>query len=434
MAILAQDLRDAVLQAALQGKLTEQLDTDSSVDNRLININKNKNIEELNFEIPSNWSYATLESFSESISSKKYQIKDSEVLKNGKFPVISQSKEHSIGFCNDKNKVLKVYSPLIIFGDHTTIIKYIDFDFVIGADGVKVFKPNSIVNAKYLYYALTYMCLNLSKMGGYTRHYKYIKNKAIPLPPIEEQSRIVIKIEELMAKIEEYEKIENRLEEIKKAFPNDMKDAILQAAMQGKLTKQLPTDSSVDDLIEQIKKERKKLEDEGKIKKTKGTKSVEFWEDENLPSNWKICSLENILYLGKGEKITNKIYNYLDAKYLRTFANPVKKDSGNFIKKNTYTILVDGENSGEVFKVPEDGYMGSTYNVLNILNVLNVNFVLYFLLFYKNYLRQNKKGSAIPHLNKSIFYSLEFPIPPIEEQQRIVKQLDKLLPLCGDLK
>ena len=159
-------------------------------------------------------------------------------------------------------------------------------------------------------------------------------------------------------------------------------------------------------------------------------------EDEQpfeIPITWKMCKLENILTLDKGEKLSGIKYNYLEAKYLRTLSNPTIKDSGEFVKKGTYTILVDGENSGEVFKIPEDGYMGSTYKVLNMTSELNTEFILYFLNYHRRYLRDNKKGSAIPHLNKTIFYDLAFPLPPLEEQKRIVKVLNDLLPLCEAL-
>lgn len=146
-----------------------------------------------------------------------------------------------------------------------------------------------------------------------------------------------------------------------------------------------------------------------------------------------MLTLDKILILTNGEKIKGKKYNYLEAKYLRTLSNPIKKEFGELVYKDNYIILVDGENSGEVFKVPEDGYMGSTYKLLNINISVNIEYVLYFLENYRNFLRNNKKGSAIPHLNKNIFYNLAIPLPPLEEQQRIVEQLDKLLPLCDNL-
>ena len=105
--------------------------------------------------------------------------------------------------------------------------------------------------------------------------------------------------------------------------------------------------------------------------------------------------------------------------------------SGKFVKKGDDIILVDGENSGEVFAVPEDGYMGSTFKQLVILNGLNKEFVKFFILSKKDNLRNSKKGSAIPHLNKEFFFSFSFPLPPLSEQERIVAKLDRLRGVLG---
>ncbi len=88
--------------------------------------------------------------------------------------------------------------------------------------------------------------------------------------------------------------------------------------------------------------------------------------------------------------------------------------------------MVDGENSGEVFTVPQDGYMGSTFKQLWVSNEMHLPYVLYFLLFYKSTLRNSKKGAAIPHLNRELFNNLIIGIPPIEEQKRICERIVKL--------
>ena len=91
-----------------------------------------------------------------------------------------------------------------------------------------------------------------------------------------------------------------------------------------------------------------------------------------------------------------------------------------------YRISVDGENSGEVFTVPQDGYMGSTFKHLWLSSAMWKPYILAFILFYKEDLRNSKRGAAIPHLNKELFYNLPIGIPPYQEQQRMAKRINKL--------
>lgn len=119
-------------------------------------------------------------------------------------------------------------------------------------------------------------------------------------------------------------------------------------------------------------------------------------------------------------------YPCLDAKFLRGKASPTMHESGRFVKRGDNIILVDGENSGEVFNVPTDGYMGSTFKQLWVSSQLHLPYVLDAILFYKEQLRNSKKGAAIPHLNKDIFYNLIIGIPPITEQKRITNRIEEL--------
>ena len=89
-------------------------------------------------------------------------------------------------------------------------------------------------------------------------------------------------------------------------------------------------------------------------------------------------------------------------------------------------ILVDGENSGEVFRTPIDGYQGSTFKLLSINYDMNTEYVLQVINLHRTILRENKVGSAIPHLNKKLFKAIEVPIPPYKEQQRIVEAANKV--------
>lgn len=119
----------------------------------------------------------------------------------------------------------------------------------------------------------------------------------------------------------------------------------------------------------------------------------------------------------------------LDAKYLRGKSNGTFLEQGKFVSKGDNIILVDGENSGEVFTVPIDGYMGSTFKQLWVSESMDLQYILYVILFYKEMLRNSKKGAAIPHLNKQLFYNIIVGIPPIEEQSRIVGRVNQLFQL-----
>lgn len=143
------------------------------------------------------------------------------------------------------------------------------------------------------------------------------------------------------------------------------------------------------------------------------------------PDSWIIVRLKEICQLTDGEKKIGKGI-CLDAKYLRGQSSPTIIEKGRFVLSDDNIILVDGENSGEVFTVPQDGYMGSTFKQLWISSALWKPYVLAFMLFYKVELRNSKRGAAIPHLNNELFYNLLIGIPPYAEQQRISERINYL--------
>ena len=145
-----------------------------------------------------------------------------------------------------------------------------------------------------------------------------------------------------------------------------------------------------------------------------------------LPEGWKWCKQNEVCRLTDGEKKADVSYPYLEVKYLRGNKEKDFVTSGKFITAGTKVILVDGENSGEVFTVPEDGFMGSTFKALSIQNV-DENYLQFFIQTKKDLFRNNKKGSAIPHLNKDLFFNMPFPLPPtLTEQQRIVNRIETM--------
>ena len=134
----------------------------------------------------------------------KHKIKRKNYLKDGKYPIIDQSQNFISGYSSNKNILINIKKPVIIFGDHNRYFKFVDFDFIDGADGIKILEPKEFFNEKLFYY----FCLSLNiPSKGYSRHYKFLTKIKMRIPPIEEQKRIVEKLDKLINACEELKKI-----------------------------------------------------------------------------------------------------------------------------------------------------------------------------------------------------------------------------------
>lgn len=140
-------------------------------------------------------------SFEDSIVKVKYttKIPSNDYLKQGLYPIVSQEEGLISGYWDNANDVFKVSTPVVIFGDHTRILKYVDFDFVLGADGVKILQPIKSIDAKF--FKLYLESCKIPSLG-YSRHYKLLKELQVPIPPREEQERIVAELDCLSGVIE----------------------------------------------------------------------------------------------------------------------------------------------------------------------------------------------------------------------------------------
>ena len=273
-----------------------------------------------------------------------------------------------------------------------------------------------------------------------------LKSLLIPLPPIAEQKRITNILSEVFPKIEKYELTQEKQNLLNSFLNGAIKKSILQEAIQGNLVPQIESEGTAQELLDQIKEEKQRLVKEGKLKKSALTDSVIFKGDDNkyyerinekvveielpydYPDSWCIVRLKDVCQLIDGVKMTGKGV-CLDAKYLRGKSTSTYLDKGRFVQENDSIILVDGENSGEVFTVPEDGYMGSTFKQLWQSTAMYKPYLLAFIQFYKEVLRNSKRGAAIPHLNRELFYNLPIGIPPYQEQERIAQRINALFQL-----
>lgn len=204
----------------------------------------------------------------------------------------------------------------------------------------------------------------------------------IPIPPIEEQKRIVDEVVKWFIQIDAIEQDSSDLKDaVQKA-----KSKILDLALSGKLT----SDTS------------------------HYPKNEESFSETTLGDVCKLCD---------GEKITGKDYTNLDVKYLRGTKFGDILHSGKFVPSGSLMILVDGENSGEVFTAPIDGYQGSTFKILDIDARYCKEFILLLIQSNRKSLRENKVGSAIPHLNKKMFKEIVVPSFSYSEQCEISKTI-----------
>ena len=232
----------------------------------------------------------------------------------------------------------------------------------------------------------------------------------LSLPPLAEQQRIVEEIERWFKLIDIVERGKADLQTtIKQA-----KNKILELAIHGKLVPQDSNDEPASELLKRINPKAEITCD-----------NVDYnGHYPKLPKGWAITSMQEVCRLIDGEKLKNRALTNLDARFLRGLSDGKIIKEGRYVSANTCMILVDGENSGEVFITPTEGYQGSTFKQLSFDVNMNKEYILYIIAQNRKALRENKVGSAIPHLNKKLFKAIQVPIPPYAEQERIVSAIN----------
>ena len=413
--------------------------------------------EKIPFEIPNGWEWArgtTLflpmestrpkgENFIyidlDAVNNKKNNIDNPKILKSINAPSRASRKLHT-------NDVL--YSMVRPYLRNIALVDK-KFSNAIASTGFYVITPSIALHPHFLFHLMlsSYVTdgLNLFMKGENSPsiNNSHIEDFLYPLPPLAEQQRIVEKIEELIPHIEHYGKVQTELDLLNRNIKGQLKKSVLQYAIEGKLVPQDEAEGTAEVLLEQIQKEKQKLYEENKLKKKDlehssifkgednkyyekiGKNVTEIESDYSFPNSWAITRLSSVCILTDGEKKEGQNI-CLDAKFLRGKTEGDYLQKGRLVQKGDNIILVDGENSGEVFTIPRNGYMGSTFKKLWVNPVMDLQYVLYFIQFYKDLLRNSKKGAAIPHLNKELFYSLLIGIPPLSEQQRIVNTIQNI--------
>jgi type I restriction enzyme S subunit len=256
----------------------------------------------LSENIPDSWEWAEFEEIFEDVTSSKKKLQQKFYLEIGCYPVIDQGQESVGGYHDDDSLAYDGLLPVIIFGDHSRCVKFIETKFIQGADGVKVLRPTSVVIERFVYCALSTIRL---PDKGYSRHFKFLRASKFPIPPFNEQRRIVAKIEALKARSQ---RVKEELEAIP-ALLDQFRQSVLAAAFRGDLTanwrEKNPDVEPASELLKQIQEERKTQYEQACIRaKAEGIRkpnpiqdisiSLEKEEFQDIPNSWVWASLESI--------------------------------------------------------------------------------------------------------------------------------------------
>lgn len=479
-----EQLKASILQLAIQGKLVEQRPEEGAAEElyqqiqaekqRLVKEGKikkekpfsqNPAYQDYPFDIPDTWKF----------------VRFGELL-------ITRDSERVPVSVSDRNKRAKIYD---YYGASGIIDKIDDYLFddellLIGEDGANLLSRSTPIAfiAKGKYWVnnhahvldaccnlnLNYICyhINAISLAPYVTGTAQPKMNQenmnaiwIALPPLEEQYRIVAKIEGILPLVDRYAAAYEKLEQFNAKFPEDMKKSILQYAIQGKLVEQRPEEGTGEELYRQIQAEKQRLIKEGKIKKEKPL--PEIAEDEkpyNIPDNWTWVRFGELGSYKKGpfgSAITKNMFVPKGNGAIKVYEqkNAIQKDAilgDYYIRKDYFESKMKGfevfpgdiivscaGTIGETYVMPDEFEQGIINQALMRMKIFEPIYIPYFLIFFdfvlKNNARSSSKGSAIKNIPPfEILKKYLVPIPPLAEQKRIVAKLEEILPLCERLK
>lgn len=328
------------------------------------------------------------------------KTKQKEYLEIGLLPIVDQGKEIIGGYTNEVEKNIVCNLPVIVFGDHTCSVKYINFPFGAGADGIKILKAKDNVLPQYLFYGTQYLVFHLHDRG-YARHYQHIEKMDLYVPPIEEQRRIVSRIEELFSEldsaVETLQKTRQQLEIYRQAVLKEAFEKI---------------DSEKSCIIE-----------------TFCEKIVD-------------CPHSTPKWVKEGElclRTSNFKRGYLDL----SEKNYVSKET--FDKRNSRLVPKPGDilysREGAILGIaciiPDNTYvcLGQRMMLFRVKPSMNNYFLMHYLNSYKitSYVKSITGGSASPHINVKDIKNMEIPCPNIDLQNKIVQQIEEKLSTCKSI-
>lgn len=481
-----EQLKASILQYAIQGKLVEQRPEEGTSEELYKGIQaektsliKNGTIkkekplapiieDEIPFDIPESWKWCRLGALTYNWGQKT---------PDNRFCYVDVGSVNNISHTlNSENTVVEAKDAssrakkIVKYGDviFATIRPYlkniciIDRDFpyesIVSTAFAVMHCPEGLLNKYLYYYLLSPTFMNFANARDKAKGVAYpaigeknFFNGIIALPPIEEQQRIVAKIEELLPYVDRYAAAYEKLEQFNAKFPEDMKKSILQYAIQGKFVDQRSEEGTGEELYRQIQEEKKRLIKEGKIKKEKPL--AEIAEDEipfDIPENWKWVRLSTIGITQTGNTPSKSHPEYIGIDI--PFITPGDILNGQICYSNQALSLLGKEVArvccaGSIMQVCIGGSIGKaaiTYREVAFNQQINVVspiaclseylFAVMQSAYFTTSMKERAGGTATPIINRGLWDSLLIPLPPLAEQRRIVAKLEEILPLCERLK
>lgn len=487
----AQDLKNSILQLAVQGKLVEQraeegtarelleqikLEKDQLIKDK--KIKKSKPLpeiteDEIPFEIPESWEWVRLEDICTKLvdgdhnppkgvdEKTDYIMASSTNINNNTIVDIEKVRYLTQDIFEKENERTQATDGDIFFTSVGTLGRSCVYK---GGYNICFQRSVSVIRTLILNYYLKYTFDSayfqykiIREATGTAQKGFYLKQLAmslIPIPPLEEQHRIVAKIEEILPYIDQYDKAYTKLEIFNKKFPEDMKKSILQMAMQGKLVEQRPDEGTADELYEQIVAEKAQLIKDGKLKKEKPLPEITEGEIPfEIPSSWKWVRWGELSFsiqygynapaLSEGHYRMVRISDIQDNKVLWETVPYCKiedKEVGVYLlEKDDILFARTGGTVGKSFLVKDVPYEAVYAGYLIRTRYNSERLVPEYLKFfmesqlYWQQLRNGTIATAQPNCNGQTLAKMMIPIPPLEEQHRIVAKIEELLPYCDQL-
>ena len=399
--------------------------------------------------VPSDWAVLPFEQAADVISDKGKRMKQGSYLLAGKIPVIDQGQDPIGGYTDDEDMAFDDELPVILFGDHTRSLKYVDKRFAVGAEGVKILRPREGYVPKFFYYLLRSLEI---PSRGYSRHFQFLRKFHLPLAPEEQQKRIVAEIEKQFSRLDEAVANLKRV----KANLKRYKASVLKVAVEGKLTedwrKQHPDVEPAEKLLERIIAERR-AEWSGK-----GTyrdqEASEYYDLPRLPPGWVwTTSLQVFKEVKDGTHDTPKYQEngvpFITQKHIKPaglifsdFKLISEVDHEQFYRRSNPErgdILVSmiGVNRGQSCIVSTD----AIFSIKNV-GLFKPNHFLtsskFLQLYFSSLVGQklilrSSKGGAQPFIGLTELRAWPLPLPPLKEQHWIVAEVERRLSVIDEL-